>query len=195
LALASLGETAVARVTSPIQGSAAGFLAYRGRDFYAGAVWKLPASGLLAQSWPQWIWTLLVAAVVFASLEVRVGGMRLLLCVLLSQTVPTVMVALLAPLCGHAELLFRPDYGTSCLVVGATAALAWVRRSALLAMVIAISLAADAVLSAPATAVEHCLAVSIGALVIMSVKQRSYPAEVPRPVSRAFATAAARSGS
>jgi hypothetical protein len=194
LALASLGATAVARVASPIQGSAAGFFTYRGRDLYAGAVWKLPASGLLAQSRPQWCWTLLVAAVVFAALEVRVGWMRLLVCVLLSQTVPTVMVALLAPLCGHAELLSRPDYGTSCLVVGATAALAWVRRSALLALVIAISLAADAVLSAHATAVEHCLAVSIGALVIMSVEDRSYPAGLPRPVSRALATAAARSG-
>jgi hypothetical protein len=42
----------------------------------------------------------------------------------------------------------------------------------LLTSVIGLSLAADALLSAPATAVEHCVAVSIGALVLIPLRRR-----------------------
>jgi hypothetical protein len=75
-------------------------------------------------------------------------------------------VAVLAPPLGHAELLGQVDYGTSCLVIGAAAALAWVRRSMLLAAIIAAGLTADVVLSAPLTAIEHAAALVVGALLV-----------------------------
>ena len=170
LAVASLVVTGCVRLDTPIRHGAADLFSYRGQDLYTGELWKLPVSGLLAMSWPQWLWTLVVAAIVFAPLEVRVGGCKLLVCVFLGQIVSTAAVALLAPITGHADVLGHADYGTSCLVVGAAAALAWVRRSMLLAIVIAVSLAFDAFLSAPATAVEHCIAVASGALSLMAAK-------------------------
>jgi membrane associated rhomboid family serine protease len=170
LAAATLVVTGLVRLATPLQHNATALLSYRGEDLYDGELWKVPLSGLLAQSWPQWVWTLFVAAVVFAPLEVRAGARKLLACVFLSQIVSTSAVALLAPTTGHADLLSRADYGTSCLVVGAAAALTWVRRSMLLAFVITLSLAFDAFLSAPSTAVEHCIAVAVGALVLVAAK-------------------------
>jgi hypothetical protein len=170
LAVSSLAITGVVRLPSPVQDAAYALLTYRGQDFYSGEVWKLPLSGLLAQSWPQWAWTLFIAAVVFAPLEVRIGGRAVLMCVFLSQISSTSVIALLAPVTGHADLMSHPDFGTSCLVVGAAAALAWVRRSLLLSGVIGLSLAVDAVLSAPTTAIEHCVAVSAGALVLIAAR-------------------------
>jgi hypothetical protein len=170
LALSTLLVTGVVRIASPVQDAAYGLFAYRGLDVYSGDFLSLPLSGLLSQSWPQWAWTAFVAVVVFAPLEVRVGGRMVLACVLLSQVASTSVVAVLAPALGHRDLLTHPDFGTSCLVVGATAALAWVRRSRLLSIVILASLLVDAFLSAPATAVEHCVAVTVGVLAVMVVK-------------------------
>ena len=67
---------------------------------------------------------------IFAVLEVHIGWARLLACVVASHILPTVTVALLAPLLGHADMLSEVDYGTSCLVVGAVAGLAWLRATA-----------------------------------------------------------------
>jgi hypothetical protein len=175
LAVSSLLVTGLVRIASPVQDAAYAIFAYRGLDLWAGEVWSLPLSGLLSQSWPQWAWTLFVAGVVFAPLEVRIGGPMVLACVFLSQVASTAVVGLLAPSFGHADLLTHPDFGTSCLVVGAAAALAWVRRSVLLMAVIVLSLTGDAFLSAPATAVEHCVAVAVGALSVMAVRHRRRP--------------------
>jgi hypothetical protein len=175
LALGTLLVTGLVRIASPVQDAAYAIFAYRGLDLWAGEVWSLPLSGLLSQSWPQWAWTVFVAGVVFAPLEVRIGGRMVLACVFSSQVASTAVVGLLAPWFGHADLLTRPDFGTSCLVVGAAAALAWVRRSVLLTVVIALSLTVDAFLSAPATAVEHCVAVTVGALSVMAVRRRRRP--------------------
>jgi hypothetical protein len=172
VAAGSFLATAAVRISTPWQNSATELLSYKGEDLYAWQLWKLISSGLLALSWPQWLWTLFVAVVLFAALEVRVGSRRLIACILLSHVVPTVVVALLAPAIGERDLLTHVDYGTSCLVVGAAAALAWVRRSALLAGVMVVSLATDAFLSAPSTAVEHCLAVTIGAAVAVAGSPR-----------------------
>jgi membrane associated rhomboid family serine protease len=166
LAATSLTLTALVQVPSPAQQDATAMLAYRGDDLYTGQLWRLLTSGLLAQSWAQWAWTLFVAITVFAVLEVQVGPARLLACVAASHILPTVAVALLAPPLGHAELLGQIDYGTSCLVIGAAAALTWVRRSMLLAAIIAAGMTADVVLSAPLTAIEHAAALLVGALVV-----------------------------
>ena len=166
LAASSLILTALVQVPSPAQQDAKALLAYQGDDLYTGELWRLLTSGLLAQSWAQWAWTLFVAITVFAVLEVRVGPARLLACVAASHILPTVAVALLAPPLGHAELLGQVDYGTSCLVIGAAAALAWVRRSMLLAAIIAAGRTADIVLSAPLPAIEHAAALVVGALLV-----------------------------
>jgi membrane associated rhomboid family serine protease len=167
LIIASLAVTAAALGTGSAHHAANHVLSYRGEDFYNGDSWKLVTSGLLAQSWLQFAWTALMAVVLFAPLEVRVGPAKLLAATFLPQVISTVVVAIGAPLLGHSNELTRPDFGTSCLVVGAAAAIAWVRRSRLLTIVIGISLLGDSVLSAPATAVEHCVAVAIGALIMM----------------------------
>jgi len=167
LILTSLTITAAALGTGSGHHAANHALSYRGTDFYHGDWWKLITSGLLAQSWLQFLWTALVAVVLFAPLEVRVGAGKLIAATFLPQIISTVVVAIGAPLLDHSNELTRPDFGTSCLVVGAAAALAWVRRSRLLALVIVVSLIVDSVVSAPATAIEHCVAVATGALVMM----------------------------
>jgi membrane associated rhomboid family serine protease len=166
LAATSLILTALVQVPSPAQQDAKALLAYQGDDLYTGQLWRLLTSGLLAQSWTQWAWTLFVTITVFAVLEVQVGPARLLACVAASHILPTIAVAMLAPPLGHAELLGQIDYGTSCLVIGAAAALTWVRRSMLLAAIIAAGMTADVVLSAPLTAIEHAAALVVGALVV-----------------------------
>lgn len=174
LAMGSLVCTAAARLSTPIQHVAAGALGYRGLDFYRGALWKLPLSGLLAQSWPQWLWTLLMAGVLFAALEARIGAPALLACVFGAQVISTVFVAIVAPALGHAGELTRPDFGTSCLVVGAAGALAWVRRSRLVTAVMLMSLGLDALLSSPATAAEHQVAAVVGFLVAVAAAPAAY---------------------
>jgi membrane associated rhomboid family serine protease len=167
LILTSLTITAAALGAGSGHHAANHALSYRGTDFYHGDWWKLISSGLLAQSWLQFLWTALMAVVLFAPLEVRVGPGKLIAATFLPQIISTVVVAVGAPLLDHSNELTRPDFGTSCLVVGAAAALAWVRRSRLLTVVIGVSLVVDSVLSAPATAIEHCVAVATGALVMM----------------------------
>jgi hypothetical protein len=167
LVLGSLTVTTLATGTGSAHQTANQLLSYRGQDFYDGYWWKLATSGLLAQSWLQFAWTAFVAVILFAPLEVRVGPAKLLSTAFLAQVISTVTVAIGAPLIGHTDELARPDFGTSCMVVGAAAGLAWTQRSHLLAVVIGVSLVGDAMLSAPAAAVEHCVAVATGALVMM----------------------------
>jgi membrane associated rhomboid family serine protease len=167
LVLSCLAITAAALGTGTEHHAANHALSYRGQDFYHGDWWKLVTSGLLAQSWLQFLWTALVAVIVFAPLEVRVGPGKLLAATFLPQIISTAVVAIGAPLLDHSNELLRPDFGTSCLVVGAAAALAWVRQSRLLTAVIVVSLIFDAMLSAPATAIEHCVAVAAGVLIMM----------------------------
>ena len=162
LATASLILTALVHTPSPVQQQATRLLEYQGDDLYSGELWRLVSSGLLAQSWLQYLWTLFIAVVIFAVLEVQIGWARLLACVAASHVLPTVTVALLAPLLGHADVLSEVDYGTSCLVVGAVAGLAWLRRSLPLAAIVAVGVIGDVMLSAPLTVVEHTLALVVG---------------------------------
>jgi membrane associated rhomboid family serine protease len=170
IAVASLILTALVQVPSALHADATRWFEYRGDDLYAGELWRLVTSGLLAQSWLQYLWTLFIAVVGFAVLEVRVGPGRMLACVAASHVLPTVAVALLAPLLGRPDVLSEVDYGTSCLVVGAVAALAWLGRSALLAAFIVVGLAADVMLSAPVTAIEHAAAVVLGVLLVADLR-------------------------
>ena len=167
LLLASLAATASMRLPSPIQHVASGIFVYRGRDLHtAAASYRLPLSALLAQSWPQWVWTAVVAVILFAPLEVRAGPARLLLCVFAGQVVSTAVADLLASAGGHTAELAKPDFGTSCLVVTAAAGYALFVRSRLLTTVLSVGLCIDAVLSAPQTVVEHWVAAATGLLVI-----------------------------
>ena len=172
LATASLILSALVHTPSPVQQQATRLLEYQGDDLYSGELWRLVSSGLLAQSWLQYLWTLFIAVVIFAVLEVKIGWARLLGCVAASHVLPTVTVALLAPLLGHADVLSEVDYGTSCLVVGAVAGLAWVRRSLPLAAIVAVGLIGDVMLSAPLTVVEHTLALVVGAVVVAVTASR-----------------------
>ena len=166
LAMASLILTALVHTPSPIQQQATSLLEYKGDDLYSGELWRLISSGLLAQSWLQYLWTLFIAMVIFAVLEVQIGWAKLSACVAASHIVPTVTVAFLAPLLGHTGVLNEVDYGTSCLVVGAVAGLAWLRRSLLLAALVLTGVIGDVLLSAPLTVVEHALALAVGAVVV-----------------------------
>jgi hypothetical protein len=172
LANASLILTALVHTPSPVQQQATSLLEYQGDDLYSGELWRLVSSGLLAQSWLQYLWTLFIAVVIFAVVEVQIGWARLLACVAASHVLPTVTVALLAPLLGHADVLSEVDYGTSCLVVGAVAGLAWLRRSLPLAAIVAVGVIGDVMLSAPLTVVEHTLALVVGAGVVAVTASR-----------------------
>ena len=166
LATASLILTALVHTPNPVQQQATSLLEYKGDDLYSGELWRLVSSGLLAQSWLQYLWTLFIAVAIFAVVEVQIGWARLLACVAASHVLPTVTVALLAPLLGHADVLSEVDYGTSCLVIGAVAGLAWLRRSLPLAAIVAVGVIGDVMLSAPLTVVEHTLALVVGAVVV-----------------------------
>jgi hypothetical protein len=166
LATASLILTALVHTPSPIQPQATSLLEYKGNDLYSGELWRLVSSGLLAQSWLQYLWTLFIAVAIFAVLEVQIGWAKLLACVAASHIVPTVTVALLAPVLGHTDVLSEVDYGTSCLVVGAVAGFAWLLRSLPLAAFVAIGVIGDIMLSAPLTVIEHALALAVGAVVV-----------------------------
>jgi hypothetical protein len=124
----------------------------------------LPASALLAQSWWQWVATSVIAGLALVALEVRIGASALAGCLLVSHCVPTIAVAGLARL-GNVSELTRPDYGMSCLMVGAVAALAWQTRSGLIALALVISLAVDPLFNSPVTTAEHLIAALLGALV------------------------------
>src|SRR6476646_3433611 len=55
--------------------------------------WQLPLSAVLAQSWLQWIWTVLVGGSLFIALELRIGSVRAAAVLALSHVVPTVVLA------------------------------------------------------------------------------------------------------
>lgn len=167
LLVASLVATASVRLPSPIQHAANGIFLYRGRDLHtAAASYRLPLSALLAQSWPQWVWTAVVAVILFAPLEVRAGPTRLLLCVFAGQVLSTAVADVLVGAGGHAAELAKPDFGTSCLVVSAAAGYTWLVRSRLLTTVLTVGLCIDAVLSAPQTVTEHWIAAGAGLVVL-----------------------------
>jgi hypothetical protein len=126
----------------------------------------MPLSALLAQSWPQWVWTAFVAVVLFAPLESRVGSARLLGVLFAGHVLSTAVADVQAAHGGHVAQLRAADFGTSCLVVSAAAGYAWLTRSRLLTAVLGIGLCVDAILSAPLTITEHWIAAVTGALVV-----------------------------
>jgi hypothetical protein len=190
LLLASLATTAAVRLPSPIQHAASGIFVYRGRDLHtAAATYRLPLSALLAQSWPQWVWTAVVAVILFAPLEIRAGPARLLLCVFAGQVLSTAVADMLAGASGHTAELLAPDFGTSCLVVSAAAGYAWWVRSRLLTVALTGGLCIDAVLSASQTVTEHWVAAGAGLLVLAyrlparSLNVRRHPSAFPPAAS------------
>jgi hypothetical protein len=190
LLVASLAATASVRLPSAVQDAANGIFLYRGRDLHtAAASYRLPLSALLAQSWPQWVWTAVVAVILFAPLEVRAGPARLLLCVFAGQVLSTVVVDLIAGAGDRTAQLATPDIGTSCLVVSAAAGYAWVTRSRLLTIVLGVGLCVDAVLSASPTAMEHWVAAGTGLLFIAvrpPKRRQSSGFSLPAPVRYCF---------
>jgi membrane associated rhomboid family serine protease len=185
LLLASLAATASVRLPSPAQHLASGVFVYHGRDLHtAAALYRLPLSALLAQSWPQWVWTAFVAVALFAPLEARVGAARLLLCLCVGQVLSTTVVDLIADAGNRTVQLASPDIGTSCLVVSAAAGYAWVTRSRLLTTVVALGLCVDAVLSSAPTDMEHWIAAGTGLLcLVLSAPTRHRSLWFPLPSS------------
>ena len=185
LLLASLAATATVRLPTAGQHAASGIFVYRGRDLHTtAALYRLPLSALLAQSWPQWVWTAAVALILFAPLEARAGPARLLLCVFAGQVLSTAVADLLAGAGGHIAELAKPDFGTSCLVVSAAAGYAWLVRSRMLTAVLTVGLCIDAVLSASQTVVEHWVAAGTGLLCIaVSAPKRAHAFAFALPAS------------
>jgi hypothetical protein len=189
MVLLSLIATASMRIPSPLRHDARAVLVYRGHDLQVGILWRLPTSALLAQSWWQWAWTVLMAMFLFAALEVRIGGLRLAICLLASHCVPTVVLAILAVMTHHQHELQRPDFGTSCLVAGVIAALAWQARSATLAAIVLFGLVGDLFLNSPVTISEHIMAAALGVLTVVradesvrrAVLDRLIKAPLPNP--------------
>jgi len=153
--------TASVGLSRPIADAADTVLVYRGRDLFHGALWRLPASALLAQSWWQWVSTVAIAGLAAAALEVRISGRALVVCLLLCHCLPTIAVGMFARLTDVAELA-RPDYGMSCIMIGAVATLATRARSAPLALLLMLSLAGDPLFNSGVTIAEHLLAAAIG---------------------------------
>jgi membrane associated rhomboid family serine protease len=185
--VASLVATSAFRLPGPQHDVAPALLVYRGQDLYDGGQWRLPTSALLAQSWQQWLWTALMCFILFAPLEVRIGSARFGTLIGLSHVVPTVAVGLLAPAAEHGALLERPDYGTSCLVVGAAAALAWVLKSRLIVTFMVVGLALDGFLNAPATIIEHVIGIGVGVLAIVWSERAARPSGLQLSVIRTSA--------
>lgn len=175
--MASSLATASVRMADPVARAARSVLVYRGSDFFDGALWRLPASALLAQSWWQWTATCAILALAGGALEVRIGSGRLVGCLALCHCGPTIVVALLARLVDGA-VLARPDYGMSCLMVGAAAALAGRIRSLPLAGVLAVSLAVDGLFDAPVTIAEHLMAAVIGTTLGLLASRAVHPGAV-----------------
>jgi membrane associated rhomboid family serine protease len=168
----SLIATISVRWPSGLRHGADTVLLYRGSDLYQGALWRLPTSAFLAQSWWQWASTAFLAVSLLAALEVRVGSGLFSVCLLASHCAPTVLVAAVARLDHDTAALSRADFGPSCLIVGAIAALAWRARSALLAVILALSLAIDPLFNSPMTITEHLLAAAFGSLLVAALSTR-----------------------
>jgi hypothetical protein len=191
LLLASLAATASVRLPSPVQHAASDIFLYRGSDLHTTtAVYRLPLSALLAQSWPQWAWTAIVALILFAPFEARAGSARLLICVFAGQVLSTAVADLLDSASGHTAELAKLDFGTSCLVVSAAAGYALLVRSRLLTTVLTVGLCIDAVLSAPQTVVEHWVAAATGLLVVAVLAPAGTVRAGRRPRSSALSLSA-----
>ncbi|MCU1655393.1 MAG: hypothetical protein JWO57_49 [Pseudonocardiales bacterium] len=146
---------------------------YRGRDIFDGHLWRLPLSGLLAQSWLQWAWTIVVGCALFVALELRLGSTRTAITLGLSHMVPTVVVALWAHAVSDRSLLAAHDFGTSCLIMGAAGALLWLGRSRLLGAALVATLIGDVFLNSTVTVIEHLIALAIGtgSAIVFSAKR------------------------
>jgi hypothetical protein len=117
---------------------------------------------LLAQSWLQLGWTIVVGCALFIALESRLGSVRTSATLAVSHIVPTVAVAVWARLVIDRSILAMQDFGTSCLIMGAAGALLWLSRSRLLAAALLATMAGDVFLNSTLTIVEHLIAVAIG---------------------------------
>ncbi|MDT4938568.1 MAG: hypothetical protein QOG80_2239, partial [Pseudonocardiales bacterium] len=142
---------------------------YRPSQLFDGQLWRLPLSALLAQSWLQWAWTVLVGGALMVAVESRLGRIRAATVLSLSHIVPTVAVAFWARAVEDRSIMSSEDFGTSCLIVGAAGALLWVSRSRLLAVGLLVSFVGDIFLNSPVTIVEHIIAVGIGGVTAISL--------------------------
>ena len=160
--------------------------------------WQLPLSAVLAQSWLQWIWTVVVGSSLFIALELRIGSLRASIVLALSHVIPTVVVACWAHAAGAVSVLHREDYGTSCLIMGAAGALLLVWRSRMLLAALVVTLAVDSVVNSSTTIVEHVIAVAVGAFATAGlasiVPRRSRSASDDAFEPQGFETSAAESG-
>jgi hypothetical protein len=154
--------TLLAHSTHGLDEVAERLAAYRAGDIFDGRLWRLPLSGLLAQSWLQWGWTIVVGCALFIALESRLGSVRTLATLGLSHIVPTVAVAVWARVLNHGSVLAMQDFGTSCLIMGAAGALLCVSRSRLLAAALLATMVGDVFLNSTLTIIEHLIAVTIG---------------------------------
>jgi membrane associated rhomboid family serine protease len=152
----------IARAFGPAQSSLVDRIAqYRAEDLADGRYWRLPASALLAQDWLQLVWTLVVGGALFLLAEKVLGSIRLLLVLVIAHVVPTVVIAGWAET-DHPASLHTLDYGTSCLIIGAAAALIASQRLVLLAVATAATFGVDALINSPVTITEHVIALVLG---------------------------------
>lgn len=148
---------------------------YHAGDLAEGKWFRLPLSALLAQSWWQLAWTLLMALTLFAALEALIGSLRTALILGASHILPTLAVAGWATWTASSHLLSVADWGTSCLFMGAAGALAAHLRSRVLSVIIVLVFCGDVFINTPVTICEHLMSVLL-AVVLVRVSER--PVEV-----------------
>jgi hypothetical protein len=167
---------------------------YRAADLFAGRWWRLPLSGLLAQSSWQCLCTVVIGGALYAALE-RTIGSAMVLVLAISHILPTLAIAFYARASGATHLLTVLDYGTSCMLMGAAGALLWLRRSRLLLIATVFVYAGDLVVNSPMTITEHVLAIwcGVGVAIVWVRANRGSVIERPgRPQAEPLAVTGAR---
>ena len=153
--------TAADRVPGAVHRGVSELARYRAADLFAGRWWRLPLSGLLAQSPWQCLCTVVIGGALYVALE-QTMGRALVLVLATSHMLPTLAIACFARAGGDTHLLTVLDFGTSCLLMGAAGALLWLRRSRLLLVGTGSIYAGDLVVNSPMTITEHVLALGCG---------------------------------
>jgi hypothetical protein len=136
---------------------------YRATDLTDGKAWRLLLSIFGAYHLTHAAWALLNVVLVVAPLEARVRSPYTLLILWAGHLLPSLGAYAVLSTIGPERLLDTPDYGSSAALMAATAALAVVRRSRVIAVLLLVGLAGDAVFSDRLTSGEHLTAAAVGA--------------------------------
>lgn len=150
---------------------------YRGHDLVSmspGLLWRLPLSAFLTHGPLDLVWTVFIALVIISALDRALGTPTALLTLIVGHVMPTAATDLYAQVNQHSWLSCA-DYGSSCLVISAVAALAVTQRSLVLLAGLLIGAYVDTRMNGPMAMTEHALAAGWGAGIAFAISKASVP--------------------